>query len=373
MKDIAPKAPTPPPRPAMPKLTGLLKPYLPFIATIIALTVAGSSLNLWVPKIISHAIDDYTAGNLLVGRLVTQFLIVAVGLFTFTYLQYVAQTYAAERVARDLRTRIVAKLATQDLAYINRVGGAVLLTNLTSDVDSVKMFVSQAVGSIASSDFPDPRHECAAADDRLEARAGRHRGAAGDRHLLQGDPRARARAVPEGAAGGGSPEQGHQREHPRVGADPAAQLAAPGARQVRRGGRQRPRHRDQHPAPVRQPDPDHRVQHQHGHVADPDPRRALRDQRRHEPRRLHRVQQLPRDRRLSGDRDRVHEQRDRAGRRVLRAHRVRAGRAVAEGGRRDRRRPGGRHRREGRHGGVRREEGAARRLARRSARARGPR
>jgi ABC-type multidrug transport system fused ATPase/permease subunit len=61
--------------------------------------------------------------------------------------------YASERVARDLRTKIIAKLATQDLAYINRVGSAVLLTNLTSDVDAVKMFVSQAVGSIVSSVF----------------------------------------------------------------------------------------------------------------------------------------------------------------------------------------------------------------------------
>ena len=77
-------------------------------------------------------------------------LAVAVGIFVFTYLQSVAQVYASERVARDLRTKIIAKLASQDLAYINRVGSATLLTNLTSDVDAVKMFVSQAVGSIVS-------------------------------------------------------------------------------------------------------------------------------------------------------------------------------------------------------------------------------
>ena len=51
------------------------------------------------------------------------------------------------------RTKVVAKLATQDLAYIQRVGTATLLTNLTADVDAVKLFVSQAVGSLVSSVF----------------------------------------------------------------------------------------------------------------------------------------------------------------------------------------------------------------------------
>jgi ATP-binding cassette subfamily B protein len=142
-----------PPRPAAPKLTGLLAPYLPLVATIIGFTIAASSLNLLVPTILARAIDAFAAGQLVVGTLVGEFAAVAAGIFVFTYLQYAAQVYASERVARDLRTRIIAKLATQDLAYIQRVGSAVLLTNLTSDVDAVKLFVSQAVGSIVSSVF----------------------------------------------------------------------------------------------------------------------------------------------------------------------------------------------------------------------------
>ena len=132
---------------------GLLKPYASLIATIIGFTVAANALNLLVPKIIARAIDTFAATQLVIGTLVVEFLVVAVGIFVFSYLQNVAQVYASERVARDLRTKIVAKLATQDLAYINRVGSAVLLTNLTSDVDAVKMFVAQAVGSIVSSVF----------------------------------------------------------------------------------------------------------------------------------------------------------------------------------------------------------------------------
>jgi ATP-binding cassette subfamily B protein len=44
-----------------------------------------------------------------------------------------------------MRTRLVAKISAQDHAYIQQATPAKLLTNLTSDVDSIKMFVSQAL------------------------------------------------------------------------------------------------------------------------------------------------------------------------------------------------------------------------------------
>jgi ATP-binding cassette, subfamily B, bacterial len=140
-------------RSAGPRLTGLLKPYARLIATIVALTIAANGLNLIVPKLIARAIDTFAANQLAVGALIVEFLAVAIGIFVFAYLQNIAQTYASERVARDLRTTLVAKLATQDLAYIQGVTTAKLLTNLTSDVDAVKLFVSQAVGALVSSVF----------------------------------------------------------------------------------------------------------------------------------------------------------------------------------------------------------------------------
>jgi len=141
-------------RPAAgPKLTALLAPYWRLIATIVALTIAANSLNLVVPKLIARAIDTFDAGGLVLGALVVEFLAVAAGIFFFTYLQNVAQTFASERVARDLRTRMIVALAKQDLAYIQGTTTAKLLTNLTSDVDAVKLFVSQAVGSLVSSVF----------------------------------------------------------------------------------------------------------------------------------------------------------------------------------------------------------------------------
>jgi ATP-binding cassette subfamily B protein len=136
-----------------PSLVGLLKPYKGIIFLLVILTILPSALNLAVPKIIANAIDDFAKGNFVLQNVVIEFSIVAVLIFIFTYLQSVAQVYAAERVARDLRTKVAAKISRQDYSFIDRVTPAKLLTNLTNDADAVKSFVSQAIASIVSSVF----------------------------------------------------------------------------------------------------------------------------------------------------------------------------------------------------------------------------
>jgi ATP-binding cassette subfamily B protein len=130
-----------------------LKPYRLLVSILATLTILGNGLNLVVPKILSRAIDSYAQGQFVLGTVAVELFAVALGIFFFSYLQSVAQTIASERVARDLRTRLVAKISTQDNAYIQQVTPATLLTNLTADVDAVKMFVSQAVASLISSVF----------------------------------------------------------------------------------------------------------------------------------------------------------------------------------------------------------------------------
>jgi ATP-binding cassette subfamily B protein len=135
------------------KLLVLLKPYRWLIATLVVLTIVGNGLNLVVPKIVAHAIDAYTQQSFVLSTVVLQFFVVACLVFALTYLQSVAQTYASERVARDLRTRVAARISVQSYAYVERVTPAKLLTNLTSDIDAVKLFVSQAIASIIASVF----------------------------------------------------------------------------------------------------------------------------------------------------------------------------------------------------------------------------
>src|SRR4029077_832561 len=69
----------------------------------------------------------------------------------FSWLQTLVQVRASEKVARDLREKIAGKISQQTYAYVEQVNPSKLLTNLTADVDSIKMFVSQAIVSIASS------------------------------------------------------------------------------------------------------------------------------------------------------------------------------------------------------------------------------
>ena len=142
-----------PGRPPGPNLFGLLKPYTRLISVLVVLTILGNSLNLLVPRLISRAIDTYAQRRLILTSLIVEFFAVAIGIFIFSSLQAVAQTYASERVARDLRTRFIAKISGQDHTFIQQATPAKLLTNLTSDVDAVKMFVSQAIASIISSIF----------------------------------------------------------------------------------------------------------------------------------------------------------------------------------------------------------------------------
>lgn len=134
-------------------LLSVLAPYKGIVALLAFIALAASSINLLIPKIIASAIDAFSVGNFDPQKVITQFLFAATGIFIFTALQGVLQTYTAERVARDLRKKIIDKLSKQSSSYIIGSNPSRLLTNLTSDMDSVKTFVAQAFVAIASSIF----------------------------------------------------------------------------------------------------------------------------------------------------------------------------------------------------------------------------
>ena len=142
-----------PKKPPRAGLFALLRPYRGLVVLLVALTIGSNALSLVVPQLISHAIDAYTQRTLVLSTVVIQFFVVAFFVFSLNYLQNITQTYASERVARDLRTRLAAKIATQSYSSIEKFTPAKLLTNLTSDCDGVKLFVSMAVATIIASLF----------------------------------------------------------------------------------------------------------------------------------------------------------------------------------------------------------------------------
>ncbi len=129
----------------------ILKPYSGMISALLFFALLSNGLNLVIPKIIQFGIDDFAKGTFNMQRIITWFLIAAILIFIFSYVQSIIQTFASERVARDMRKKLSSKISEQDYQYIQQTTPAKLLTNLTSDVDAIKMFVAQAIVTIVSS------------------------------------------------------------------------------------------------------------------------------------------------------------------------------------------------------------------------------
>ena len=131
----------------------MLAPYRGWIVLLVALTLVGSGLGLLVPQIIARAIDAFTAGRLDLTRSLAGLGALTLGVFVAGALQVAVQIYASEKVARDLRTRLAEAVSQQTYASIEALTPATLLTNFTSDVDAIKMFVATALASLISSVF----------------------------------------------------------------------------------------------------------------------------------------------------------------------------------------------------------------------------
>ena len=136
-----------------PGVLSLLKPYSGLVLLLLLFTLLSNAINLWLPKIIANGIDAFTAGSFVLYPVLVKFSVAILCIFLFTYLQSIIQTYASERVARDLRTNLSDKLSVQTAAFVENANPSKLLTNLTADVDSIKMFISQAIVSVISSLF----------------------------------------------------------------------------------------------------------------------------------------------------------------------------------------------------------------------------
>lgn len=134
-----------------PSILNLLRPYAWQIGLLALLSFGSSGLGLLLPKIISKAIDAYNYRTFSSSALIWEFGFVTLAIFIFTYLQSIVQTFSSERVARDLRDQLSDKISRQSNAFVEKITGPKLLTNLTADVDSIKFFISMAVSSIVSS------------------------------------------------------------------------------------------------------------------------------------------------------------------------------------------------------------------------------
>ncbi len=138
------------------KETGLIsvvRPYRGHVMLLIIMALGGSSINLLIPRIIARSIDAFASHRFEVVTVIIEFMLAAAGIFVFTFLQGVIQSLTGEKVAKEFRRRMADKISRQSFSFVLKSNPSKLLTNLTSDMDSVKMFVSQAFVNIISSVF----------------------------------------------------------------------------------------------------------------------------------------------------------------------------------------------------------------------------
>jgi len=140
-------------KPPNPGIFSVLKSYSGRVVVLVVMALGGSAVNMIIPKIIARGIDAFTAGSFHFATVIFEFVAAASAIFIFTLLQNIFQTYTSERVAMDLRTKLSDKISRRSYSFVLKSNPSKLLTNLTSDVDSVKMFVSQAFVIIISSVF----------------------------------------------------------------------------------------------------------------------------------------------------------------------------------------------------------------------------
>ena len=138
-------------RPKGPSVFSILKSYKKMIIFLVFFALVTNALNLFIPKIIAGSIDAYTAGTLVINSMILKFSIATILIFIFLYAQSIIQTYASEKVARDLRQKLADKISRQSYTQIQNLQSSKILTTLTSDIDSIKMFVSVAIVTLVSS------------------------------------------------------------------------------------------------------------------------------------------------------------------------------------------------------------------------------
>ncbi|MCK9360946.1 ABC transporter ATP-binding protein/permease [Patescibacteria group bacterium] len=131
----------------------LIPRYKGFLVGLLGLAILSNALNLAIPKLVANGIDAFGKGTYDLIGFGLPFLGVMFGVLLAAYALAILQAFTAERVARDIRRDVADKISRQTFSYVQTTTPSKLLTNLTSDVDAVKTFVSMATVTLISSVF----------------------------------------------------------------------------------------------------------------------------------------------------------------------------------------------------------------------------
>lgn len=132
-------------------MLGLLRAYRRTIALLVVLGLLGNGAGLFLPALIGQGINAFSGGEAIHPVLWREFAAIIVVVAWVGFWQNVLQVRISETVARDLRSSLCDKISRQSYTFVMTRDPARLLTNMTSDVDAVKLFVSQVIPNLLSS------------------------------------------------------------------------------------------------------------------------------------------------------------------------------------------------------------------------------
>lgn len=133
------------------KLLDSVAPYKVSIGFIIILALIATSGTLAIPAFLSHIIDVYTTQNYIPYTTVMYCIATMCSAALAVYVQNRIQIKTAEAVAHSLREKSITHIARQSYSTVYDIHPATIVTTLTTDVDAVKLFVSQALPSVITS------------------------------------------------------------------------------------------------------------------------------------------------------------------------------------------------------------------------------
>ena len=134
--------------PVVSQIVKFLKPYSLLILCITILSSGSNVLSLYFPKKIGEYIDLYKAGHIDLWSSVLFLVGLALVVLILALTQSWVAVYTSEKVALDLRNKLIGALKTRSFSYMREMVGGRLITVMTSDVDAVKNLVASGIASI---------------------------------------------------------------------------------------------------------------------------------------------------------------------------------------------------------------------------------
>ncbi|NTU46769.1 ABC transporter ATP-binding protein [Candidatus Roizmanbacteria bacterium] len=133
------------------QLLNLGKPYIGFIALVLVLSLFTNGLNLVIPIVMASALDTFRHPEFTIFYFLIILSCISFGIFALSSFQTILQTYLSERIARDMRSQLITKISEQQFSFITKITPEKLLTNLTGDIDNIKLVIAQGIVQIFSS------------------------------------------------------------------------------------------------------------------------------------------------------------------------------------------------------------------------------